>query len=507
MPARKRPASGATKSPQQRAIAIAIKNRMKYPYASYGRAYMERGTEDNLAMFGPTWKEATAEQRAKRRALGYTGRGAYWGKRIGSWIGRRTGIPGAGRLAGMAGSALEDYGRKRLGRGLYSGRGSYNTLIEGGDPAISATGTGDETESIVLTNREYVSDIYGPSSTGFVNEIFRLNPGNQDCFPWLSQLAANYEEYEFIQLVFEFRSTLDASTASNGQTGTIIMATDYNAAHQPFEDKETMMQYHGGHSGRTTSDMAHGVECDPGKSAGDMHKYVRTFGHEGAEDIKSYDHGIFQLALNNIPSTFQNQQVGELWVSYKVKLTKPKLGVARMVNQQRDVFIHDMAQTFSTSNPASTLIKCTNSNLNCSIVTVTSAPSVVFPAQYNGLVEIMMIFTGTAVATPPGLGTMVVAGNVDVVYDMYGGPTPNSPTADRPENHVKTYRIAGGVDGTYMFICHVRVKSATGGVDNVVHLPGVVSQMASVTQFCIDIREIVDMSNSTQTRGLAGLPE
>lgn len=89
---------------------------------------------------------------------------------------------------------------------MYSGRGSYarNEVMVGGD----------ETGSICISNREYVGDIFAPSASGtFSVTPFPLNPGLEQSFPWLSQLAANYEEYEFIQLVFEFKSVFP-NTAS-----------------------------------------------------------------------------------------------------------------------------------------------------------------------------------------------------------------------------------------------------------------------------------------------------
>ena len=67
-----------------------------------------------------------------------------------------------------------------------------------------------------------------------------------------------------------------------------------------------MMQYHGGQSGRLTDDLVHGIECDPGKSVGDMHKYVRS--DPVQDDLKSYDHGKFNFAIANMPSEFANKQ-------------------------------------------------------------------------------------------------------------------------------------------------------------------------------------------------------
>ncbi len=93
------------------------------------------------------------------------------------------------------------------------------------------------------------------------------------------------------------------------------MATNYNASAQPFSDKESMIQYHGGISRRMTEKLVHGVECDPKKSSGSEGKYTRV-GLPVGQDLKTYDLGLFQIAFQNVPSAFFYQQVGELWVSY-----------------------------------------------------------------------------------------------------------------------------------------------------------------------------------------------
>ena len=61
-----------------------------------------------------------------------------------------------GARGAMLGSFLGDkasnyVAKKWKGRGLYSGRGSYNSLVAGGDSSMS--GAGDETEPVTFSNR------------------------------------------------------------------------------------------------------------------------------------------------------------------------------------------------------------------------------------------------------------------------------------------------------------------------------------------------------------------
>ena len=44
-----------------------------------GAMRIRRGTFDNIALFGETYKSVSEQQRAARKAHGYTGRGMYTG--------------------------------------------------------------------------------------------------------------------------------------------------------------------------------------------------------------------------------------------------------------------------------------------------------------------------------------------------------------------------------------------------------------------------------------------
>ena len=57
-----------------------------------------------------------------------------------------------------------------------------------------------------------------------VSDIVVINLGKAESFPWLSQIAANYEEYEIKLLVFCYKSKVsDKSTSSDGHVGSVIM--------------------------------------------------------------------------------------------------------------------------------------------------------------------------------------------------------------------------------------------------------------------------------------------
>jgi len=284
---------------------------------------------------------------------------------------------------------------------------------------------------------------------------------------------------------------VNATTAGEGQTGTLLMATNYNASEPPFEDKASMMQYHGGQSGRLTDDMVHGVECSPNKSVGDMHKYIRT--DPVQDDIKSYDHGNLNFAVVNLPSELADKQIGELWVYYQVKLLKPKLGVARMVNQNVDRFdlqINDAStRTWSEALDFSRFGSLANhtvstynaNNIDCHF----DGRSLYFPASYTGDVE--LVCRGRMIihhqqSDYPDIANMKlefrVAGDITPTKSLIlGSPQVDDNlslrTGDLPAQIYDNYfelqqepGVGSSVTVHFIGIVRVRVNSVTGDSDN-----------------------------------------
>ena len=143
------------------------------------------GTEIREA-FGADYKSATPIQKMLRKSAGYRGKGAYWGKALGTTIGSAIGHPQwGGAIGNWASDKLEEAIKKRFkGKGLYGGQGSYtrnNALIAGGDMSMDVVGNTDETETITIRNCESIMDIYAPAigsgSSPFASQKINVNPG------------------------------------------------------------------------------------------------------------------------------------------------------------------------------------------------------------------------------------------------------------------------------------------------------------------------------------------
>ena len=333
----------------------------KLPYGIYQVAksaarasqYAERvkRVQEAAAIMGEAAGVAGSNLSIRREAAKTYGKGMYTGA---GKYGLRRSIGGFLKKNHTAQMLYDKALGSMSGGGMYTGAGEYegpdsNDLLSSKStmdvvPLFNAAAPDD---AVYYSRREYVSEIYGPplipattNAEPFVLQAFNINPGLEKTFPWLSQIAANFEEYELEQLCFTFKSTTtESGNQTNGQVGTIIMATNYNAAAANFTEKFTMMQYAHAVSGRLTESLQAFVECDPEKLSGSRGEYVRTNPVISNQDLKTYDHGKFQIAIANCTSNLSNQSLGELWVSYTIKLRKPKFYTGRGLSISKDIFL------------------------------------------------------------------------------------------------------------------------------------------------------------------------
>lgn len=423
----------------------------------------------------------------------------------------KKGIPNIVRAAGQA---MPLYG-------MLTGRGAYNNLVVGGHPSMDISSPNDETQSLCITHTEFLQDVYGPASSQFSLQTINLNPGLLESFPWLSQIAANYEEYEFIQLLFHFKSTVDASATnnSNGSTGTIIMATNYNPTAPPFQNKETMMQYHGSISGRVTDDHTHGVECDPSKNAGTGQKYVRFLPSQPNQDLKTFDLGTFQLAQVNLPTTFFDQQIGELWVTYSVKLTKPRLVTSVLSNGSEWRCVSNGGQ--DPMKPLGTdILYMQQNSMDISVTNAAGDIVIQFPDFLTGVFDVQLLLesdgsNNLGISAGSSL-TFSTTGNVQEYSDLLAV---NGGGGNNPSSLFFTYNASNSAIGVANAIALMRVSvtPVTAGDNNTLTLEtaswiesdGVINQsqlIIRMTNNALSQSAILDVPAYINSQGIQTLP-
>lgn len=348
-----------------RRLSLQAREQKNFPYKSYGTAHLKRGSEATLARYGRgKWADVTAAQQAARNedgwigsgyysntGFGAQGRGAYWGKQlggmlggalgsrlgfgregaaVGQWLGdkgsdmfeRRIGLHGHGAYQGDAGGIMGDASGNMYHNSIAPQGAMMNQLINHSTPSRSIGTHIDETNSIEITHSEYIGDVTPTLATFQTQYFLAINPGLGGTFPWLSNIAQFYEEYEFKQLAFTMKSMV--TEGNSNASGTVIMATQYNPANPAFVSKQVMENYDYANSSKVTLDSHHGVECDPSKHGGNAIEYVRVGAIPSNQDLKTYDMATFQLATNGA-SISPAITLGELWVSYKVVLRKTKI--------------------------------------------------------------------------------------------------------------------------------------------------------------------------------------
>ena len=506
------PFSGVVQAP------IAVARGGAYTFQRYGRSYAVASPQQRAqrAADSYTGKGAyTARRRLWRRRPSrmygrgmYTGKGGFWGD---LWNNRQAIWDASAGLRGLAGNAARASTNPYINAaGQISGMigtGAYtsNALVNGGQgaaegvPEFSQGGTG-----VTISHREYIGDVYGTAAgQTFQNSLYHLNPGMGTTFPWLAQIAQNYDEYTFNQLIFTFRSSIAPIGASaSGQVGTIIMATQYNAGEQGFVDKETMMQYDGSMSAKVIDGLLSGVECDPSKMSGSIGKYTRAGPPPAGEDIKTYDLGNFNLAVTNIPAAYDNQSLGELWVSYTVELRKPKFFAGAGLGIARDVFVlpysgngyqsaspwapfngpyanivtGSKVLTLGPPNPA--LLSGQQNNIGCVPFSYTLnganpggslQQGILFPASYAGSLKISVVLTSLVGGVTVQPSTITTVGNVQLIADILSGTWTSAQVTCAPVLSpltAGTYNTAKQVSGTYRTEIHVRLAIASQGIEN-----------------------------------------
>jgi hypothetical protein len=398
-----------------------------------------------------------------------------------------------------------------------TGRGDYavvtNSLITGNAGDIVPS-FGSNTDSVVITNREYIRDIYCPlqlNSFQIVDSL-ALNPGLGESFPWLSQLAMNFEEYEFLQLAITFKSTIDQSLATNGQSGQVALTTTYNPDNDPFASKQEMMAYAGGMSCKTNQSMIHGVECDPAKNSGAAGKYIRPGALLASQgQLKDYDLGKTFVSVLDAPSQFLGVTLGELWVSYTVVLRKPKLAVNENYNVGRSVICSDNLDASNWPNifglegdfemqiatkatfpcefrrplSATTYLPATTASVfqddmfwqvptSFAGINTAMCVGIVFPPYYAGIVEVKCHQRIKSTASTPGFFQVTAQGQIFRYQDIPAenqDPTVFSATAAK-FTHITS--IMGQSQGTAVTqmdtmetTIHVRVMPSNNGVENI----------------------------------------
>lgn len=317
--------------------------------------------------------------------------GSYLGGKIGGMLGSSSiGSSIGGGLGKLLGGFL-GFGDYKFRRNTLLGIGGKATM--GGPPRVSNTPDG----GVMINHREYIGDIF--ASTEFASTTYSTQPGDKVTFPWLSQVAAQFETYEMLGCVFFYEShSANALNSTNTALGKVMMSTEVNSANPDFATQREMMNTRFFSSGKPSEHLLHPIECAPGFNPLDTY-YVRTGSKLsiGEQDIQLYDMCKVQVATVGqqappvtVPPTRIN--LGSLFVSYNIMLKNPVLGLERTVPYAQ----YDFAGTIEGETPlgVGTELK-TYDNIGLTL----GSSSITFPAESA---KQQFLVTYWCIGTAPG---------------------------------------------------------------------------------------------------------
>ena len=282
-------------------------------------------------------RRATASRKVyrKRRPAGRrpnaSGRGFYkgFGKHLGSAIGTGlgslasavTGIPGLGAAGSYLGGKAGQLGSQMTGFGSYHIQGANlkrNSLLTPILPNIMNAKYKEG--AVIVRNKEYLADVL--SATAFtVNTTIPINPGLVGSFPWLSQMADAFEEYEILGMVVYYNTT-SGNTTTSQSLGEVVLSTEYNSYAPAPANKQQQLTQIFAVSTVPSQNAIHAIECDP-KQNQVSRFYTRSGTPPTGLPLSLTDLGRTTVSVTGCAAA--GVTLGELYVDYEIAFYKPKL--------------------------------------------------------------------------------------------------------------------------------------------------------------------------------------
>lgn len=165
---------------------------------------------------------------------------------------------------------------------------------------------------VMISHTEMIGNLVSHSSTLLFNAVeYTANPGKFATFPWLSQLAGNFDKYVMHKLVVHLVSNQPTTTA-----GKIGIAFDYDSTDPLPTDRSEFFA------------MTHHVECAPWDSVSlsiPVDQVPRFVNSHTTTDSKLIDVGAIVVMADQIVAT--STSVADIIVEYQVELLQPQQAI------------------------------------------------------------------------------------------------------------------------------------------------------------------------------------
>lgn len=334
----------------------------------------------------------TKERKAKPTPVGALIRtlGGLGGSALGNLIGQSSAGGAAGRSLGATIS-------RWLGAGDYTV--TSNSLVQrtlNGSDAIPMMHK--DGQSIIVRHKEYLGEIRGSQSFK-VQQAYSLNPGLQYTFPWLSGIAAQFQEYSFKGAVFHYVPTSgNAVSSTNPALGSVMLQTSYRASDTDPVNKLELLNEYWATEAVASEACVHPIECAPSENPFKT-QYIRTGLVPAGDNALFYDLGRTVVATSG--QAADGNVVGDLWITYEVELRKP------VVYSSTNSAIQS-ARFQSTNNSGANYFTTTTATQVGNLPASFSGRTVTFPKGAVGrylISTILVSGTGVTTATWNGAST------------------------------------------------------------------------------------------------------
>lgn len=380
-------------------------------------------------------------------------------------------------------SGRGDYTVPHIGRGLHY-KDSGSMIDKARKHTVKHPRVSFEKGEMVISHSEYVGELISGSAATtiqpFTSQVYQINPGNLALFPWLSSLAINFQMYEFVKLIVEYRPLVSdsATTTTSGaltSMGSVIMATQYDSVLGPYINKNTMENSDYSVSCKPSEGCMMAIECQPkfnplgvlyvnGAVGNTAVALTGSNANPTNTDVRFQDLGLVQISSNLIPTqSGVSIDLGEIWVHYEVKLLKPQLngGLTNVLTahyQSRDASVN-------TSPLGTDMIPTVGNYLTLVNFTSTSFSFPLAITEGNFLVTYQI--TGSVNAVIAGSAPTVTNGSLLAIFDCVtpGSPPGGASYVQSPINGITSYnflqQFVVSVNAPGANLCTVTIPAGT----------------------------------------------
>lgn len=178
-----------------------------------------------------------------------------------------------------------------------------------------------------VQKREFIRDVRMTQEFSTLT-IVPLNPLDSS-FPWLKNIAVNFEQFKWLGMSFGFRSLTANALGQGGDPsmGSVTIVTQYDALDLAPASKTEANNALFATSCKPSESMLHPVECDPEQTPSQPlytgANEIASTNPQYARDPRLSFMGFTTVCTQGAPKSATGYIAGELWVTYDIMLYKP----------------------------------------------------------------------------------------------------------------------------------------------------------------------------------------